>query len=60
MPLFSRNAMYSVSYIYDNPSPAGPFKGKITLAYKVAKGDSIWATFGRATVKSCRLVKEKS
>jgi hypothetical protein len=49
---------YKVSYTYDNPSGAGPFKGKMTIDYKVIKGDTIFAYFGRATVVSCRVVKE--
>ncbi len=49
--------MYKVTYTYDNPSGAGPFKGSMKVNEKYSKGDSIYAIFGRATVVSCRLVK---
>lgn len=49
--------MYKVSYVYDNPCGAGPFKGKTVTDVKYSKGDTIFAVMGRATVVSCRLVK---
>lgn len=49
---------YKVSYIYDNPGRAGPFKGTAIETRKYTKGDMIWAVMGRATVKSCREVKQ--
>jgi hypothetical protein len=45
---------YIIRYVYDNPSGAGPFKGKITTLEPYLKGDTIFAPFGRATVVSCR------
>ena len=48
---------YSVSYTYDSPGPAGPFKGQMVTDRKYVRGDSIRAAFGGATVKSCRVVK---
>lgn len=49
--------MYRVTYTYDSPSNAGPFKGRMLTDTKHAKGDSIRAPFGMATVVSCRLIK---
>jgi hypothetical protein len=49
--------MYKVSYTYDNPHGAGPFKGSMIVNEKYSKGDSIYAVMGRATVVSCRAVK---
>jgi len=51
--------MYKVNYIYDDPSPAGPFRGSSEVKDKYAKGDMIWGMFGRGTVVSCRLIKAK-
>ena len=51
--------MYKISYTYDNPHGAGPYKGKTTSDVKYSKGDSIAAVFGRATVVSCRINKVK-
>ena len=48
---------YKVSYYYQSPSSAGPFKGKDVLNWKPAKGDQIRAIFGLAIVKSVRLIK---
>lgn len=48
---------FKVTYTYDEPSPAGPFKGSMTADRRYKRGDSVWAVFGRATVKSCREVK---
>lgn len=39
-----------VSYEYENPSPAGPFKGTMEVDGTVAKGDTIAAPLGRAVV----------
>lgn len=50
--------MFKVTYTYDNPSSAGPFKGSTTTATKFNRGDYIQAPFGRATVVSCRLLNK--
>jgi len=50
---------YKVSYVYNNPSSAGPFKGKQIMNYKPEKGDSIRAIFGSATVISVSKVKNR-
>lgn len=49
--------MFKVTYTYDSPSNAGPFKGHTITQTKFNKGDYIQAPFGRATVVSCRLIK---
>lgn len=49
---------YKITYTYDNPSGAGPFKGKAVVDEKLAKGDSYYGPFGAATVVSCSKVKE--
>jgi hypothetical protein len=49
---------YLVKYTYDQPSGAGPFKGKMETRDPYAKGETIAATFGRATVVSCRVLKK--
>lgn len=46
--------IYTVTYTYDNPSGAGPFKGRMDTKAPSKRGDSIMAPFGWATVKSCR------
>ena len=46
-------ARYSVGYRYVDPSRAGPFRGRMVLPVKSAKGDVIYAIFGRAVVTSC-------
>ena len=51
--------MFKISYVYDNPSNAGPFKGKAIVSVKYAKFDSYYGPFGIATVISCTKVKEK-
>ena len=51
-----------VAYRYDNPGPAGPYKGRVawlgtdrmTSGPVPRKGDSIAAPFGSATVTSVR------
>lgn len=43
-----------VTYVYDNPPPAGPFRGRIESDSKLKRGDSVRGLFGAATVKSCR------
>lgn len=48
---------FKVSYTYDSPGPAGPNRGSMEVSQRYARGNSIRATFGRATVKSCRVVK---
>jgi len=52
--------MFKVSYTYDNPSMAGPFKGSMVMDTKYSKGDTIRAPFGSATVKSCRVIKKET
>lgn len=49
---------YKIAYTYDNPSGAGPFKGKAVVDEKLAKGDGYYGPFGAATVVSCSKVKE--
>lgn len=49
---------YTIRYTYDNPSGAGPFTGKATVSEKYMKGDTYFAPFGRATVTSCRILKD--
>ena len=49
--------MYSIKYTYDNPSGAGPFKGKTTALLPSVKGDLYFGPFGRATVVSCSKVR---
>lgn len=51
--------LYIVSYKYDRPSPAGPFRGRTEVPVRLAKGDSFRAVFGMATVVSCRIKKAK-
>jgi hypothetical protein len=51
------NDKWKVTYVYVNPGPAGPTRGKDVLNYKPAKGDIIPAMFGQArikTVSKCR------
>lgn len=48
---------YKVTYTYDNPSCAGPYKGSTTSDVPYKRGDNIRAAFGAATVKSCREIK---
>jgi len=43
---------YRISYVYNYPSGAGPFKGKAIVTDKPAKGDVYFAPFGVATIKS--------
>jgi len=50
--------MFKITYTYDNPHGAGPFKGRATVPTKYARGDSYYGPFGTATVVSCRAVKE--
>lgn len=48
---------YIIRYTYDNPSGAGPFKGKAQVGVKYAKGDTYFGPFGTATITSCRALK---
>ena len=50
--------MYNVKYTYDNPSSAGPFKGKGQASIKYEKGEGYYGPFGHATVTSCVKVKQ--
>lgn len=50
--------MYKVTYTYDNPSNAGPFRGSMIVGTKYMKGDHIAAIMGGATVVSCRVVRD--
>ena len=49
--------MYRITYTYDNPHGAGPFKGKATVGDKYSKGDTYYGPFGAATIVSCRIIK---
>lgn len=50
-------AKFKVSYMYVNPSPAGPFRGSEVTTAKPAKGSVIPAMFGAAKVTSVSRVK---
>jgi hypothetical protein len=50
---------YIVTYKYEDPSSAGPFRGRMTFNTKMDKGDTVWGPFGRATVVSCRQLREE-
>jgi hypothetical protein len=50
--------MYKVSYTYDNPSGAGPFKGSAIVGSKQIKGEGWYGPFGHATITACSKVKE--
>lgn len=52
-----KSAQFSVSYDYNHPSNAGPFKGKMTMPRRYLPGEHIAAPFGAATVRSCREVR---
>lgn len=47
---------WHITYTYDNPHGAGPFKGKAVVFHhtKPEKGELYYAPFGRATIKSVR------
>ena len=49
--------MYRIRYQYLNPASAGPYRGAMTVRDKHARGDVVFAVFGRAEVTSCREVK---
>jgi hypothetical protein len=53
----STKSQYRVTYIYQNPHGAGPFRGKDVFDWKPAKGDQIRAIFGLAIVKSVSKIK---
>ena len=57
MRLFGDLKMYKITYTYDNPGGAGPFKGRAVANSKHSKGDSYYGPFGRATVATCSKVK---
>ena len=48
---------FKITYEYDNPCSAGPFKGKAMVKTKMKKGDSFYGPFGAATVKTCSKVR---
>ena len=48
--------MYRITYTYSDPSRAGPFRGSMTVTEPYAKGDMVFAPFGRAIVVSCRRI----
>jgi hypothetical protein len=48
---------YRVTYVYQSPGRAGPFKGRDVLAYRPVRGDQIRAPFGLAIVRSAREIK---
>lgn len=48
---------YAITYTYDNPSGAGPFKGKAVVDSKYSKGDNYYGPFGAATIRSCRAIR---
>jgi hypothetical protein len=52
--------LYGIRYTYDNPSSAGPFRGKAIVSDKYTKGDMFYGPFGRATVVSCSTVRQTS
>ncbi len=51
---------WRISYTYDNPGPAGPFRGRTVQQSetKPKKGDGFYTTFGAATIQSVSKVKE--
>jgi hypothetical protein len=53
---------WRVSYIYVNPHPAGPFRGKAVIERdeKPQRGEIIAATMGRAQIKTVSQVKEEA
>ena len=48
---------FRVSYTYNSPGPAGPFKGRMEVSQRYARGAFIRGPFGGATVVSCREVR---
>jgi hypothetical protein len=46
--------MFKTTYDYNNPGPAGPFKGSLFTTEKYKRGEEIRAPFGLATVRSSR------
>jgi hypothetical protein len=52
---------WNVSYTYNQPHGAGPFRGRMVVssATKPIKGDGIYAAFGAATIKTVSKVKPK-
>lgn len=53
---------YRISYTYNNPHGAGPFRGRTVIdrAEKPKKGDSYYAMFGAATIKTVSVAKAQS
>lgn len=48
---------WRVSYVYEFPGPAGPFKGKMNIkGDRPRKGDSIYGPFGSARITSVKEV----
>jgi len=50
---------YVIRYVYNNPSNAGPYKGKTVISKKLKRGDFYYGPFGAATVVSCFRVDEQ-
>lgn len=53
-------ALYRVTYVYDNPSPAGPQRGSAVVDSPLAKGELFYAVMGRAIVTRCVRLDTKS
>lgn len=53
----STQRAFKTSYIYENPGPAGPYKGWVVTPCKHQRGDTIRAPFGTATVRSSKEIK---
>ena len=52
------DSAWRISYTYDNPSNAGPFRGRDTVkGDKPVKGDSHYGIFGMATIKTVSRAK---
>lgn len=51
---------WNISYTYNNPSGAGPFRGRAVIASdtKPAKGDFHYAAFGAATIVTVSKAKQ--
>lgn len=50
---------YRVTYKYTNPSPAGPFRGRMVIEAdeKPRKGDHVYAVFGSAVITTSSKAK---
>lgn len=49
--------LWNITYTYDRPSPAGPYKGHATVRNPYDVGDTFHALFGRATITACRTAR---